>query len=47
MESLLEPVLTYQIIVPEDCDVHQTWLKLKQLEEEDPQLHINMERAGQ
>lgn len=40
MESLLEPVLTYQIIVPEDCDVHQTWLKLKQLEEEDPQLHI-------
>lgn len=40
MESLLEPVLTYQIILPEECDVHQTWLKLKQLEEEDPQLHI-------
>lgn len=40
MESLLEPVLTYQIILPGECDVHQTWLKLKQLEEEDPQLHI-------
>ena len=46
MESLLEPVLTYQIIVPEDCDVHQTWLKLKQLEEEDPQLHIVWNEQG-
>lgn len=37
---ILEPVLTYQIQLPECCDVHGTFLKLKQLEEEDPQLHI-------
>ena len=37
---ILEPVLTYQIQLPEGCDVHGTFLKLKQLEEEDPQLHI-------
>lgn len=40
MEAVLEPVLTYQIILPEGCDVHKTWLKLQQLEEEEPQLHI-------
>lgn len=37
---ILEPVLTYQIQLPEDCDVHQMLLNLKQLEEEEPQLHI-------
>lgn len=37
---ILEPVLTYQIQFPEDCDVHQMLLNLKQLEEEEPQLHI-------
>lgn len=37
---ILEPVLTYQIQLPEGIDVHGTFLKLKQLEEEDPQLHI-------
>ena len=37
---VLEPVLTYQIRLPEDCDVHQTLLKLRQLEEEEPLLHI-------
>ncbi|MCD8356881.1 MAG: TetM/TetW/TetO/TetS family tetracycline resistance ribosomal protection protein [Clostridia bacterium] len=37
---VLEPVLTYQMILPEDADVHMTLRKLKQLEEEDPQLHI-------
>ncbi len=37
---ILEPVLTYQILLPTGCDVHQMFLKLKQLEEEDPQLHI-------
>ena len=37
---ILEPVLTYQIQLPSDCDVHQMLLNLKQLEEEEPQLHI-------
>lgn len=37
---VLEPVLNYQIQLPPDCDVHQMLRKLKQLEEEEPQLHI-------
>ena len=36
----LTPVLTYQILFPEGCDVHAMFLKLKQLEEEEPELHI-------
>ena len=37
---VLEPVLNYQIILPEGCDVHQMLKKLTELAEEDPQLHI-------
>ena len=37
---ILEPVLTYQIQLPEGTDVHGMFLKLKQLEEEEPELHI-------
>ncbi len=37
---VLEPVLSYQIILPPECDVHQTYRKLLQLEEEEPELHI-------
>ena len=37
---LLEPVLNYQIILPEGCDPHNMLTKLRQLEEEDPLLHI-------
>lgn len=37
---VLEPVLSYQIRIPEDCDVHQTYRKFLQLEEEEPELHI-------
>ena len=37
---ILEPVLTYQIQLPEGCNVHEMLLKLKQLEEEEPLLHI-------
>ncbi len=36
----LEPVLTYQMILPEDCDVHGMISKLRMLEEEEPQLHV-------
>ncbi len=37
---VLEPVLTYHIQLPEGTDPHTALLKLQQLEEEDPQLHI-------
>jgi small GTP-binding protein len=37
---VLEPVLTYQIILPPDCDANATLPKLRQIEEEEPQLHI-------
>lgn len=37
---ILEPVLHYKIHLPEDCDAAAMLPKLRQLEEEDPQLHI-------
>lgn len=37
---ILEPVLTYQIQLPPDCDVHVMLKNLRQLEEEEPMLHI-------
>ena len=40
IEPVLAPVLTYQMILPEDVNVHQSFLKLRQLEEEEPLLHI-------
>ena len=36
----LEPVLTYQLLLPPGTDLHGALTKLRQLEEEDPQLHI-------
>ena len=45
---LLEPVLTYGIKFPPECDVHVMFLKLKQLEEEIPELHLVWdERLGE
>ena len=40
LSPYLEPVLTYQIILPEGTDVHGMLQKLRLLEEEHPQLHI-------
>lgn len=37
---MLEPVLSYQICLPEGCDVHKMLKNLKMLEEEEPELHI-------
>ncbi len=37
---ILEPVLTYKVVLPEGCDVHKLLRDLRQLEEEEPQLHI-------
>ena len=39
-EPILEPVLTYRIKLPEGISPAQFLPKLKQLEDEDPQLHI-------
>ncbi|MCI8465176.1 MAG: GTP-binding protein [Lachnospiraceae bacterium] len=40
---LLEPVLSYRILLSEEVDVHQAFLKLKELEEEEPLLHMTWE----
>lgn len=37
---MLEPVLTYRLELPDGCDTHTALGKLRQLEEEDPLLHI-------
>ncbi|KLU64220.1 tetracycline resistance protein TetO [Desulfosporosinus acididurans] len=37
---VLEPVLFYQIILPEGCDPRVMIPKLRQIEEEEPELHI-------
>jgi len=37
---VLEPVLSYQIILPEGCDPRAMLPKLRQIEEEEPELHI-------
>ena len=37
---VLEPVLTYRMIFPEECSVHTMLPKLRELEEEEPELHI-------
>ncbi len=37
---VLVPVLNYQILLPEGCDVHKMLKNLYQLEEEIPELHI-------
>lgn len=41
---LLEPVLTYGIRFPEGCDPAENLNKLRQLEEEDPLLHITWDQ---
>lgn len=44
---ILEPVLNYQIIVPQGVNPVELMRNLKQLEEEDPQLHILWNEALQ
>lgn len=39
-KPVLEPVLTYQLVLPEGVDPHTALPKLKQLEEEDPMLRL-------
>lgn len=45
---VLEPVLTYSVLLPENIDAHTALAKLRLLEEEDPQLSIEWdERRGE
>ncbi|HEX2945901.1 MAG TPA: translation factor GTPase family protein [Clostridia bacterium] len=39
-KPVLEPVLSYRVILPEDCDPRVMIPKLRQIEEEDPELHV-------
>ncbi|MBP3384107.1 MAG: TetM/TetW/TetO/TetS family tetracycline resistance ribosomal protection protein [Firmicutes bacterium] len=39
-DAMLKPVLIYGVVLPPEQDVHQAYLRLRQLEEEDPELHI-------
>lgn len=43
---ILEAVLTYQIELPEGTNVYDMFLKLSQLQEEDPSLHIMWDEAA-
>lgn len=44
-EPILEPVLNYQLILPEDADVSKAWNKLQQLEEENPLLCMSLQET--
>ena len=45
---VLEPVLTYSVILPEDIDAHTALQKLRILEQEDPMLNVGYdERHGE
>ncbi|MBR4552002.1 MAG: GTP-binding protein, partial [Oscillospiraceae bacterium] len=44
VEPVLEPVLTYRLILPSDVDAAALYPKLLQLQEEDPQLHLQWNR---
>ncbi|MCI8454967.1 MAG: GTP-binding protein [Lachnospiraceae bacterium] len=44
-QPLLEPVLTYQVVLPAGLDVHTALKALRELEEEDPLLYIIWDEA--
>ena len=40
LSPVLEPILTYRVLLPEGCDAVQMLPNFKELEEEDPMLHV-------
>ncbi|MCH5194396.1 MAG: TetM/TetW/TetO/TetS family tetracycline resistance ribosomal protection protein [Oscillospiraceae bacterium] len=40
VSPMLEPVMTYRMILPDGTDSHTALMKMRCLEEEDPQLHV-------
>ena len=47
LKPTLEPVLTYRVILPKDISSVEFLPKLKQIEEEDPQLLVSSNAAGE
>lgn len=39
-KPMLEPVMNYRVVLPDGCDADTLLPKLRELEEEDPQLHV-------
>ena len=37
---LLQPVMTYRVLLPQDCDTHTALTRLRLLEDEEPMLHV-------
>ncbi len=46
-QAILEPVLSYQVILPEDTDAKAMIPKLRQIEEEEPALHVSWNEQTQ
>lgn len=45
---ILEPVMTYRVNLPDGCDIHDMYIKLCKLKEEEPQLHpVIQEQSGE
>ena len=42
---MLEPVLTYQVLLPEGADVHTALAQLRRIQEEVPELHVVWDEA--
>lgn len=38
--ALLEPVMTYNVAIPDEINIHEALKDMRRLEDEDPQLHI-------
>ena len=45
--GVIEPVLSYSMILPEGADLHNCFTRLKQLEEEIPELHLRLQEQSQ
>lgn len=46
-EAYLEPILEYQVMLPQGSDLHKVYEKLQQLQEEDPKLHLIWDRESE
>ncbi len=46
LQPLLEPVLSYEMILEEGCDLVKALPLLRQLEEEEPELHFALDEEG-
>ncbi len=45
--AVMTPVLTYRVILPEGADITRSLAQLRQLEEEEPQLHVEFDSHRQ